>query len=562
MKQSTLKSMSDFYLEIDAIHGNVLYYDRPTINSSDGNTLAIYNGVIYNSDEFGEVLNKSPYEIANQLEGLYSLVIIRDSKVFLITDRTNSHKVFYTKSSDKFIVSSDIERLIPRNYRLDVGGVMNFAINNCLINEKTIFEGIYYIPSATVSSVEDNRFTFQNYYHFAFYDKARDSSDIGEQLSASLTYGIDNILEALDNPVLAMSAGWDSRAIMFYLSKLYKGELHSFSYKDSLYDKFTDTDADLSQQIASSKGIPHDIVNLYNGNFVELLRKNAEIGKCVSAFCYELDAFDNLSKKGFTDIIFGDHIFGYGKKDITIRSKEDVLQQIAVYKSSSARFLRRLFKNKKQYEYDMKCLDTEVDRMYDLSGEIDSFTDKKDFLYFQQQVLNLITPLRQMIGGMIGTVHDPFLNNKAIDACQYISTNGRIDKTLYKSVLMKQFPNLFDVPYAKHSGRGVDWMKEILKSREEILDRINYYPDQLAAVIPKDVVVKLISSIPDTILKHKLHIVKNYYVAGMGFLRRRYNIVEVIANKLVGPHRGIVDPIVVLVNILYIREYLEKIDLG
>ncbi len=103
---------------------------------------------------------------------------------------------------------------------------------------------------------------------------------------------------ASDRTILAMSGGWDARAILYYLTYHDEPGINSFSYKDTKYDSHKDTDADISARIAKIRGSKHSTIDLYQGNFLNLLENNATVGKCISAFCYELDAFRTLQSYG------------------------------------------------------------------------------------------------------------------------------------------------------------------------------------------------------------------------------------------------------------------------
>lgn len=550
----------EYYLEIDVKSGNVIYSSSYATQDVHKDSYIQIEGVLYNTNkEINEHLMLDPEKMVGKLEGLFSMVVVKNEKAYIITDRTNSHKAYYIIDGNLVKISSNIERLIPTNYKLDVGAVMNFIINNCLINEKTIFEGIKFVPGGSVLKVSDGHVNCQQYYSFDFTDYYSDELAISE-IRKALKRGTDNLLNSSDKPLLAMSGGWDARGIMFYMCKDNNIPFSSFSYKDTRYDNHCDTDADISKKIAEKKHVNHSILELYHGDFIHLLEENAKVGKCISAFCYELDSFEYLKSKGYTDIIFGDHIFGYGKKDIAIRSKESVLQQIAVYKSQSTKTLRKYFIDKNTYDYIMKCLDDEVDKMYNTSSKITNYTDKKDFLYYQQRLMNMLMPLRQMIGGLVGRIHMPFLNNDAINVCQHLSTGGRVDKKLYKKALLEEFPDLFEIPYAKYTGRDVDWSQEIKNSSNALKKKLDFYPPELELVFPKEVVLKLIEYNDANSFIKKIRYYKSLFIASVGYLRRRFSFFDKLANKLYGPHCGVVDKTSILINVLYVMEYLESLE--
>ncbi len=123
MINQCIKSCDEFYLEVERKNGKMVCVTQPLLETTASKTKIYLDGVVYCNEVMLDKLADSDVKNAVQgLDGFYSLILVNDDQVSVITDRSNSHKVFYTVDDGKICISNNIDKLIPYNYKLDIGG--------------------------------------------------------------------------------------------------------------------------------------------------------------------------------------------------------------------------------------------------------------------------------------------------------------------------------------------------------------------------------------------------------------------------------------------------------
>lgn len=140
--------------------------DQPFF-SDDGRYVIIFNGEIYNYKELAyqhsirmrtnsdtELLLKLYIQygprMLNWLNGMFSFIIldIQKKSFFVARDRMGVKPLYYNRSGEKFIFSSEIAPLLPiiGNVSIDQDAVRQYRKMRCFFNDRTIYNEIKEFP--------------------------------------------------------------------------------------------------------------------------------------------------------------------------------------------------------------------------------------------------------------------------------------------------------------------------------------------------------------------------------------------------------------------------------
>ena len=97
---------------------------------------------------------EDPAEFFKRLNGWFSgiLVDFRENKVFLFNDRYGMGRINYHEGEGDFIFASEAKALLrirPRLRKVDPESLGQFLAWDCVLNDRTIFPGIFLLPGGS-----------------------------------------------------------------------------------------------------------------------------------------------------------------------------------------------------------------------------------------------------------------------------------------------------------------------------------------------------------------------------------------------------------------------------
>jgi asparagine synthase (glutamine-hydrolysing) len=233
--------------------------------SNCGNYVIVFNGEIYNYKELKlyhhlqcrtfsdtevalELFIKHGPEHVQLLNGMfaYTILSIRDKKLFLFRDRFGVKPLFYFSKNGYFGFASEIKSLkqhpyIVKNLTLNNAAVVNYLHMGYIPEPHTIYNEIYKF-SAGSWAVFDTKLIIHKYWSIAekiskqvLSDETEAESQLESLLNSSISYRL-----IADVPVgVFLSGGVDSSLIAAITSKQQNTKIKSFTigFKDSKFDE-------------------------------------------------------------------------------------------------------------------------------------------------------------------------------------------------------------------------------------------------------------------------------------------------------------------------------------
>ncbi len=513
----------------------------------------IYN---HNGDQLVEGFYLHGVDYINKVEGSFIIFLIDGTGFYILTDKVNSKKAFYACLENVWHVSNDIDALPCDKCQLSLDGIACYLANGFMLNDLTLFKEIRSARRACVHSYKNGEIIIYSYWEYKFSNPAYSIDQyprFKEELISLLIESIDRRYATVSDPILSLSAGHDSRGILGILhDKIKAPNISCFSYAlEELPGK--DTDAALSKKLAEQCGYPHQTIRSYQGNLVDHLKNNAREGKCLSNFCGELDAWHHLAAAGqFSDVFVGDECFG--RIDFKLGSKRDILASVSITDAAGIRGMKS-FISKEIYTQMCTCINKLADYVYDRTKEIPDPRTKSDFLYLDQRIDHTMMPWREYFTGQVGFVHDPFLDGAVLEFMNRLPVQLRKVKFLYRNTIKEMFPDLFSVGLATSSGYRVDWHRELLKHKDELISLVQETDSRLDEIISRNEVLHVIKHYGSWILR-----LKEYLTKALDYLGRN-KLVEKALNGLLGswdhPRGSLVGSDKLLIRLLLIRIYLS-----
>jgi asparagine synthase (glutamine-hydrolysing) len=485
-------------------------------------------------------------------DGAFVLLFLNEpaKTVVVVTDRLNGMKCFLEETSEAYFLVSSL-CFLPRKQRaLDRIGVTSFLANGVVYCNRTVFEGVHSLERAsfhTFGPKGDKQYRSYWEYQFdrRFASKAR--KELKNELADLLVHAAKRRVTSSETIHLSLSGGYDSTCILGLLWKLHPKDVRCFSYV--VDDGSTGSDESVAAQMAGIAGFPHRSVPIFNGDIIGLIQRNAALGEGRANFCGELDAWEGLQEETAPGDVFfvGDECFGWS--DCRIKTVDDLLASIPIQ-------LSRVLSG---YGNCIRSLgsgfDEEILGLCSKSRQVEMH-DTKDFLYLDQRLGNVIAPWRELFGGRSVPLRNTLLDKGILEFTTHLPTSLRRGKKLYKETVRMMFPELFRVRRAFKP--ALDPIPAALhRDKAKVKEALFSGTSQLDGLIDLEKCAALLDLATG---EQKRSLKKQVILFGKRMFKE---------NPLAHSFRGMfpptpmnrVDPIVLLIRILTLREYLRKTEI-
>lgn len=558
-------------IEIESTIVHLVYSDTAHLGiDTTGNIFVLLHGELYDvQDEPAQFLvveyTRTVLAMAAGLHGSFALIIVDrvNDGVFLVTDRVNSRRVFWSRWAEGVCVTTSLASLPRDRFTLDPVGVAWYLSNGVVHAGRTVFEGVSVLERACVHKFKGLAFAGQRYWTFQPSAHAGTASRraLAVRLSEHLVSGVRRCLG--DNPdlFLSLSGGYDSVGIGGILSdSLGLKNVRCVTYVHG--DTRALSDADVAQQTAQALGYPCRTVQCYQDDFIQTLLDNAKMGDFQCPFVYEVDAWkvlaEELDQWKHPVLLVGDECFGWS--DFHLRNSFEILACVQIRDFDCLQWLDGILPQE-THEQFRRGIETDIQAILRRCPVTDDPHDTKDFLYLDQRLSNFILPLRERYEGRFLTIRPPLLDNDILDFMATVPSRIRCQKRLYRYTITRMFPRLFSIPRAARSDAEFDLATEIERHQSSIRELLVKRENPIDGLIPPDVILRLM----DHLKKQRGEPVKpltwktRAYRTACFFLP--LNVVEAARAKFPPPTKP-VDPWVFLTRLLVLRlslmcEYLE-----
>lgn len=271
-------------------------------------------------------------EFLSRLDGIFSLFIYFKSKkkIFLATDHLASMKIFFSKTNDRFVFSSDLFDItglykhFAEEIIFDLDSIYFFLGFGSVAIDRTLFKNIHKLEAGTYLEFDVSTHEYNIYkYHELEFNVNNDliENEIVDKYEAILSKAMDRIVQLNKNYSLeflaGLSGGLDSKSMVVALQQKNVDKITSFTFAE-----YGSLDQIISQKVSSDLGLVHNFLSLNNGlclmyNFEECIRSsNGMIA--LHTILHSYNSFININTKQFGlmltgqigDAIFGSHFIG------------------------------------------------------------------------------------------------------------------------------------------------------------------------------------------------------------------------------------------------------------
>lgn len=190
-------------------------------------------------------------KICNSLNGMFSIVIIKDGNCYLTSDTTRVFPIFYKKNNNSFILSDDINLLIPKEkIEFDAVAEREFKGFGCCLGNRTLIKDIYQIQSSEYIIFNEDIIIKQGFVFSSATLKYSDKNyyDLKKTIFSKFKNAFQRLLNSLNGKtvVLPLSGGFDSRLIASFLKYYQYENVICFTY-----GKKGNIDMETSQKVAN-----------------------------------------------------------------------------------------------------------------------------------------------------------------------------------------------------------------------------------------------------------------------------------------------------------------------
>lgn len=382
-------------------------------------------------------------DCARDFDGSFVLLFVPETPgpLLVVTDPLNSLKCFIEETPESFTLVSSLGMLPPRTRSPDRVGLVSFLANGVIYNNRTIFESVRSLRRASIHTVDAGRGVSSKAYWQYRFDHAferRSRGDLKRELASLLFRAAQRRVDPSETICLSLSGGYDSTCVLGLLAKSAPGKVKCFSY---MMNRGTaGSDEEIAARMARIAGFDHETVPSFNGDIVDLIRRNAAWGECRANFCGELDFWRNIGADLAGNAVFfvGDECFGW--TGCRLKSEREVLASLPIRLSRSL----APYADCLDLEAPAEEFDREILRLTEDALESD-LHDTKDFLYLDQRLGNVIMPWRELFAGRYAPVRNVLLDRAVIDFMAHLPSRFRLGKNLYKETVRMMFPELFRV---------------------------------------------------------------------------------------------------------------------
>jgi asparagine synthase (glutamine-hydrolysing) len=184
----------------------------------------------------------------------------------LFNDRYGMHRLYYHQSKEAFYFAAEAKAILavrPELRRIDCRGLGEFVACGCVLENRTLFEGIHVLPPASAwlfrNATLANRGT---YFHPQEWEDQEllEPESYYKQLRQVFSGNLPRYFHAGQGVGLSLTAGLDTRMIMAW-HKPPQGSLPCYSFGGMFRDS---QDVVVARRVARACGQPHQVISVGN----------------------------------------------------------------------------------------------------------------------------------------------------------------------------------------------------------------------------------------------------------------------------------------------------------
>jgi len=419
----------------------------------------IYNEENYNLKQLLLTMYKTgDWNKLKNLNGPFAAAIYdsKMEKLTIVNDRFGLIKIFYFKNEKNFFFGPKIMPLLQLGAKkvLRKDAIIDFFLFRYLLTNKTFFEDLYLLPGASILEVTKNNIKLSNYWDYKYdidYDK-RPKEILIDELKTLWEKAVEKRIKKDEKIIIPISGGLDSRAILAAALKCTAKEniiTYSFGEKHSF-------DFIFGKKVAKKVHVKHISMVAEKENFQE--RYNSSIkdneGMIDVTPFFPIEKLKNLEKHQSTILTgyMGGEIMGpliFPKLiDKKIQSEEDynAIKNIIFdhYSLNNFNDIQGLLTSSFFESIDLlTSFNNSLEGIQTIS-EREAVNFCAAWMYKNESAKYTYFCIFRYKN--IFSYSPPFLDNELVDFMLRMPPEFRINKNLYTTMLLQNYPELFTLP--------------------------------------------------------------------------------------------------------------------
>jgi len=395
------------------------------------------------------------------LNGFYVIVVWdrTERRLTVVNDRYGFKQFFYWHDGDRLLFASEAKALLeddsfrPELNREALGPYLQLTFT---VDDETLFEGVHSLAPATVIEFHEGNLSRSSSYWVppidrnAFADRSRTDlvAEMSDRLETAVRRGKS------DHNFVFLTGGLDSRTVAAYLAR--HNEEHTVTSCSMGYPR--SYDVRFGAQLANALDFRHIHLNVpesYIADYSEEGIWRLEGGLSAHGF-WSFEA-DSVLEEGRPYTVFhgllGDAMAGeraLAEKPVVDTLSLDEGFDYIYDKYYATTFgdgeLRTLLKPE-VHEAALGRARRKLRATFD-EAPGDQFFDKLEYTELRQRQRQF-TRMQLEIYAALAEVSAPFADNDYVDFMCQLPQKARIDKNLYKEMIVRRLPEVSQVPYAR-----------------------------------------------------------------------------------------------------------------
>ncbi|MCF6217834.1 MAG: asparagine synthetase B family protein [Gammaproteobacteria bacterium] len=388
------------------------------------------------------------------LNGSFLIFIenLKDNISLIFNDHYASRPLFFSIKGERIFISPEVKAIYGLPFissEVDKSAVISFLVNGHVLNDQTYFSNIKALLPGSIFRIEKNATSIESYHSHRFeVEEDRGEDYYIDRLSTLLRQAVADRFTDVNNTIIPISGGYDSRGILGCIRELTEEKIKTVSWGT---DEVTvGSDAYIGRMIAEKLNCQHFFLERRPGqlisSFEEMQYVTDNLTDDPAIHSQELMIMKRIrSELGGLFMMRGDECFGFGGE---ANNDDEALGRVAINKLRRLSSLKGLL-NPEELDSYIMSYDAVVDDIVSKCPESD-FLDRKDYYYFNQRLFNYLNRSSYYKMGVL-ELQNPWLDKRILDFIATVPRKYRLDKQLYKKTLETMFPDLYSIPFASSS---------------------------------------------------------------------------------------------------------------
>lgn len=431
-----------------------------------------------------------------RLTGSFALLVLDEDadKLYAVTDRVRSRRVFASGEEGLYWVSSDLAGQPTGAHALDPVGVGWFVANKAYFLGRTMFEGIRILDRSRIHELTERGIQGREYWVYQPGDASAegDEVELSLELEELLVGAVERAVQGGPELFLSLSAGFDSRAIAGVLARrVAHPRVRCFSYGPG--SALSGPETETARWTAGLLGYPHRTLAAYQGSLPDHLRTNALWAEGMTRPADELDAWRALSTEldlaEHPVILAGDMNFGVGG---TPPQSEEALRRALRFRALRLpKAVEEVLTVDLRDKVQAGMTADFQEMMTRAAPHADGYDSMRQYITFDQRMINQVLPWRERFAGRFATVRNPWLDRDVLDLMTRVPRYLRADRKLFKDTVMRMFPDVFGKERVQ-SLNMPDLRSELIRHADDLRRWISTTPSRLDELMPPDFGMRLL----------------------------------------------------------------------